>query len=172
MFLLLCIFTKIYYFYHLLGSDRTVDSIRNKISRILDIYYKAGDRLRDTGAGLYGTEFTTFRQSVIKNHCRFYEDLEQVLGDRPNVHAWYTNEDSELKHKDSSGDHEIVLSEQESFMSSNDVEVIGCYNSNKVRFVPEASGTNLYSNILLPEVKGTCSTFCTTSFCMIRRVPV
>jgi hypothetical protein len=57
--------------------------------------------------------------------------LEQVLGDRPNVHAWFTNEDPGNKHQPTPPDDEMVSSEQESFMTSNEVEVIGCSNTSR-----------------------------------------
>jgi hypothetical protein len=68
---------------------------------------------------------------MIKTHCRFYDDLEQVLGDRPNVHAWYTNEDKVATVDDSSIDDNKNLSDQESFVSSTEVEVIDSSSKGK-----------------------------------------
>jgi hypothetical protein len=85
--------------YNIKGVDRTVDSIRTKIKRVLDSYYKASDRMRDTGAGLDGSQYTTFHEMIKNTVCKYYDELQPVLGDRPNVNTWFTNESTNVNFK-------------------------------------------------------------------------
>jgi hypothetical protein len=86
----------------------------------MDSYHKASDRLRDMGAGLYGSEYTSFCQKVIDTHYRFYNELEPVLGNCPNTHAWFTNETETVKQELSPVDLVNNSSDDESFVSTND----------------------------------------------------
>jgi hypothetical protein len=130
--LITLIYISIYVLIIILGVDRTTDSIRTKIQRVLDSYFKASDRLRDTGAGLDGSAYSTFHEMVKSTICRYYDELQPVLGDRPNVNAWYTNESDDKKIKWSKEEKSSDSSE-ESFMTSNedDKEIAELLNSNK-----------------------------------------
>jgi hypothetical protein len=99
----------------LLGSIRTPDSVRTKIVRILQGYKKAHDHLTNTGAGLHGIAFSNYQDSVVNRHCPYYFALDPILGQRPNVKPWYTNEfetNDEQKDRTSECDDESVGSEE------------------------------------------------------------
>ena len=58
-------------------------------------YKEGNERMNQTGGGMDGPELSTLQEWVTKNVCRYYFELDSVLKDRPNVRAWYTNEDKE-----------------------------------------------------------------------------
>jgi hypothetical protein len=90
-------------------------------------YKTAADQLRETGAGLHGTEYVNFQDYIVKHVCRYYYELEPVLGDRPNVTPWYTNEDSDedesKSDKNDNGNNESNFDDEESLISSTEVEI-------------------------------------------------
>jgi hypothetical protein len=102
----------------LLGIDCTVDSIRTKIKRVLDSYYKASDHLRETGGGLDGDAYNNYHDKIKNTVCCFYDELQPVLGDRPNVNAWFTNESTTYKGEENNKIDISAMSDDESFMST------------------------------------------------------
>lgn len=56
-------------------------------------YKQANDRFSGSGNGLEGIEHDYFHERVLKETCRFCDDLKLILGDRLNVIPWVTNED-------------------------------------------------------------------------------
>jgi hypothetical protein len=95
-----------------------VDSIRTKIKRVLDSYYKASDHLRETGGGLEGEAYNNYHEKIKHTVCRFYDELQPVLGDRPNVNAWFTNECTSYKGEEKDKVDTSLMSDEESFMST------------------------------------------------------
>ena len=85
-----------------LGSERSAESIRTKIIRIMSSYKEAHERLNNTGSGLQGIAYTNLQEYVVKNICKYYFELDPVLKNRPNVYPWFTNE----KKKSQTNDHE------------------------------------------------------------------
>jgi hypothetical protein len=57
----------------------------------LDSYKTAKERFNNTGAGLEGIAFNKFQDYVYANVCKYYEQLDPVMKDRPNVYPVYTN---------------------------------------------------------------------------------
>ena len=100
-------------FYKYIGSERTTDSIKNKIHRVMASYKEGHERLSQTGGGMDGIELTTFQEWVTTNICKYYFELDAVLKDRPNVKPWYTNEDvsvtenNDVEEEDSEGNMSI-----------------------------------------------------------------
>jgi hypothetical protein len=78
-----------------LGSIRTPESVRTKIVRILQSYKTAKDYITNTGSGLTGISFSNYQDKVVSKYCRYYFILDPVLGQRPNVKPWFTNEDGD-----------------------------------------------------------------------------
>jgi hypothetical protein len=105
--------------------DRTPESIRTKIVRVMQSYKKAQDRFNTSGNGLEGIEESDFHSKVLKETCRFYDDLKPILGDRPNVTAWATNEDEEEDDEVECLDDEsdIEVCSEDELDSSNDEDV-------------------------------------------------
>ena len=76
------------------GSERTPDSIKSKIIRIMSSYKEANERLNRTGNGITDPlKYSTFQEYIVNNVCKYYYVLDPVLKDRPNVSPWATNED-------------------------------------------------------------------------------
>ena len=104
------------------GSDRSPESIKNKITKLMGQYKEANERMNNTGDGLEGIEFTNFQDYIVNNICKYYFVLDPVLKDRPNVCPWCTNEDEVvlttqndtivIDTSDSSDDESMVLSPQ------------------------------------------------------------
>ena len=86
---------SIFIFYTVIGSDRSSESVRTKIARVLDSYKVASERLARSGTGLDGFKHTSFQEYIVREVCRYYFELDPVLRDRPNVRAWFTNEDEQ-----------------------------------------------------------------------------
>jgi hypothetical protein len=96
------------------GMYRSPESIRTKIVRVMKMYKMAQDRFNGSGNGLEGIEYADFHDRVLKETCRFYDDLHPILGDRPNVTPWITNEDSDFdKDEERSCSNESEASENE-----------------------------------------------------------
>jgi hypothetical protein len=74
------------------GTDRSSDSIKNKIARVMASYKQANEHLSQTGAGMDDAALSTYQEWITKNVCKYYFELDTVLKDRPNVRPWYTNE--------------------------------------------------------------------------------
>ena len=75
------------------GSDRTSESIRTKIIRIMQSYKEANERMLRSGNGLKGLKNTTFQEYIVQDICKYYFILDPVLKDRPNIKPRYTNEE-------------------------------------------------------------------------------
>jgi hypothetical protein len=60
---------------------------------VLQLYKTAKDHIVNTGSGLNSIDHSNYIEKVVHNHCRYYHILDPVLGQRPNVKPWYTNED-------------------------------------------------------------------------------
>ena len=56
-------------------------------------YKEASERIAQSGNGLNGFKHTTFQEYIVRDVCKYYFELDPVLRDRPNVTAWYTNEE-------------------------------------------------------------------------------
>ena len=73
-----------------------------------------------SGTGLDGFKHTSFQEYIVREVCRYYFELDPVLRDRPNVRAWFTNED-ETKYSNNSGSdmqhHITLLSSDEESMT-------------------------------------------------------
>ena len=80
-------------FYILLGSVRTSESVRTKIVRLLQSYKIASERMNRSGEGLDGFKNTSLQEYIVREVCKYYFVLDPVLRDRPNVKAWFTNEE-------------------------------------------------------------------------------
>ena len=124
-------------FYNI-GSERTAESIKNKITRIMASYKDANEKMNNTGAGLDGFEFTSFQEYIVKQVCRFYFVLDPVLRDRPNVFPWATNESGKFT---SMTDHDRDVS---TILLSSDDDSIESMIPNEV------SKTN---NVMIDEVE-------------------
>jgi hypothetical protein len=94
------------------GSERSTESIKNKITRIMSQYKEANERMNNTGDGLEGIEYSNFQEYIVNNVCKYYFLLDPVLKNRPNVRPWVTNEspmvDTSLL---SSSDDESMISD-------------------------------------------------------------
>jgi hypothetical protein len=98
--------------------ERSPKSIRTKIVRVMKSYKKANDRFNGSDHGLEGIDYTNFHEQVLKETCRFYDDLKPVLGDRPNVTPWVTNEDMDE-------DNDSINEDDESIeYDSEEIEVV------------------------------------------------
>jgi hypothetical protein len=86
---------KVIFIFIYLGSIRTPESVRTKIVRILQSYKTAKDYITNTGSGLTGISFSNYQDKVVSKYCRYYFILDPVLGQRPNVKPWFTNEDGD-----------------------------------------------------------------------------
>jgi hypothetical protein len=62
---------------------------------VLQSYKTAKDHIVNTGSGLHGIAHSNYIDSVVDKHCRYYYILDPVLGQRPNVKPWFTNEDED-----------------------------------------------------------------------------
>jgi hypothetical protein len=101
---------------------RSPESIRTKIVRVMKMYKMAQDRFNGSGNGLEGIEYADFHDRVLKETCRFYDDLHPILGDRPNVTPWCTNEDSDFdKDEERSCSNESEASENEEEINAIDI---------------------------------------------------
>jgi hypothetical protein len=80
----------------LIGSIHTPESIRNKISKLIETFHKAFERMEGTGRGTKGVEHANFQNYVVTNVCRYYFELLPVLKDRPNMKPWYTNHSKKM----------------------------------------------------------------------------
>jgi hypothetical protein len=87
---------------------------------VLQSYKKAHDCITNTGSGLHGIEFSNYQDKMVRTHCRFYFALKPILGQRPNVKPWYTNEQGD-KEEQANVD---VDSDDESVDSTDDGNVI------------------------------------------------
>lgn len=87
-----------------------------------------------TGSGLDGFKYTSFQEYIVREVCKYYFILDPVLKDRPNVRAWFTNEDEtmnndkRIQQKDntvllSSDDDSTLLTSDKSFRRNNRNEV-------------------------------------------------
>lgn len=81
------------------GSDRSSESIRSKIIRVMQSYKEASERMNMTGNGLEGIQYTSFQEYIVKSVCKYFFELDPILKDRPNVTPWATNEDDDEPHK-------------------------------------------------------------------------
>jgi hypothetical protein len=96
--------------------ERSPESIRTKIVRVMKSYKKANDRFNGSGHGLEGIDYANYHEKVLKETCRFYDDLHPILGERPNVTPWVTNEDIDDE------EEEVNNAVDESDESDNDME--------------------------------------------------
>jgi hypothetical protein len=90
-------------------------------------YHKAKERFVTTGNGLNDAEFPSFHSMILNKVCRWYNELDPVLRDRPNVFATYTNEDEDEEDVSSCGtsSNESMVSVSDSQSSEDEVECIG-----------------------------------------------
>ena len=101
--------------------------------------YKDGnEKISQSGGGLEGFDRSNFHKYITRDVCKYYFILDSVLKDRPNVKAWFTNED-EWNDEDSDEDsndeemnhmaEEFNLDDDSSMESSNQL-VVQEYESN------------------------------------------
>ena len=88
-------------------------------------YKEANERLKGTGGGLKGLAYTTFQEFVVANICKHYHELDPVLKNRPNVHAWHSNDSNRKNNRMISIEDEDSIHEQDVktvLLSSDDEE--------------------------------------------------
>jgi hypothetical protein len=83
----------------------------------MEQYKIAEQRFKKTGAGLSDDSFPSFHAMVIETICPWYEQLQPILKDRPNVYPCYTNESGDDRFDDVSENSDETLN---SFDSSDD----------------------------------------------------
>jgi hypothetical protein len=133
------------------GMYRSPESIRTKIVRIMKMYKKAQDRFNTSGNGLEGIEYSDFHTRVLNETCRFYDDLHPILGDRPNVTPWITNEDPDFDKVDDNS----CSNESEDSDSSDVDECLNTSNQNQVSIdmdVVTNTSTSSICNSMVHEV--------------------
>lgn len=122
--------------YSSIGSDRSLESIRTKIIRVMASYKETYEKLNNTGNGLTGLEHTTFKEYIIRDVCKYYYKLDPVLKNRPNVYPHYTNEDEErniltsIQKPKNTQSRTIFLTSS----SSSDDKSLEDYNTNMVQY--------------------------------------
>ena len=120
--------------------------------------YKDGnEKMAQSGGGLEGFDRSNFHEFITRDVCKYYFILDDVLKDRPNVKAWYTNEEEWDEDNDNNDDddddddkdeHMNAMIEDEfnfgddSSMESNDVLVVREYESNMNMNTPTNISTN------------------------------
>ena len=110
------------------GTDRSPDSIKSKIIRIMGTYKEASERMHRTGNGITDPlKYSSFQEYIVREVCRYYFELEPILKDRPNVTPWATNEDdsddstdSDISDEEDDSDIE-VLSSEDNAMTNKEV---------------------------------------------------
>ena len=145
------------YVSYLLGSERSPESIKTKIVRLMSSYKEAHEKLHNTGNGLHGLEFSTFQEYIIKNVCKYYYELHPVLSNRPNVYPWFTNEQTQQSTNDNDeSTHAIAVTTI--LLSSDDDD-----SDNGGEVVDNATGTNQIDTRSNYEYEGVSLTNNTTS---------
>ena len=103
------------------------------------VQYKDGnEKMSQSGGGLEGFDRSNFHEYITRDVCKYYFILDGVLKDRPNVKAWFTNEDewNEEDTDDDSDDEDMNHEEDEfnldddSSMESSNQLVVEEYESN------------------------------------------
>jgi hypothetical protein len=123
------------------GSVRTTEAIRYKINKILESYKIAKERFNNTGAGLEGIAFNKFQDYVYTKICKYYEQLDPVMKNRPNVYPVYTNSSDVEDEEDS-----IVMSSH-SNDNNNDEHTVNVSNTQPFPVVIDLNAEEGASNI-------------------------
>ena len=58
-------YINLFIYYTQTGSDRSPDSIRSKIVRIMASYKEATERMAQTGNRMYGLEYTSYQEFIV-----------------------------------------------------------------------------------------------------------
>ena len=77
------------------GTVRTAKSIRSKISKIMEKYHSAIALIEQSGGGLDESGEESFMKYIHNKVCRYFDDLHEVLKDRPSTFPAFTNEMTE-----------------------------------------------------------------------------
>ena len=54
------------------GSDRSSETVKNKIGRVMGQYKEANERMNNTGDGLEGIEYANFQDYIVNSICKYY----------------------------------------------------------------------------------------------------
>jgi hypothetical protein len=132
------------------GSIRSPETVRNKISRILQTFNKASEKMEGSGRGLTGITHLNYQQHIIDDICRYYFELLPVLKDRPNVIPWYTNHSVDKtveRGRCDSSNESLVDDDDDCIEVNNDVDIT----------VNETSTTNNCAVITQEVSTATCT---------------
>ena len=74
------------------GTIRSGNQVKAKINHILSTYKEALEEIHQSGGGLDIEQHESFMGHIHNDVCKYYTQLDIVLGARPNMWAAYTNE--------------------------------------------------------------------------------